>query len=91
MRLHSSEKKRFLLDEMFHQNASKFAIFLEYENPHSFFSFCATLCFSLINALVYGRPEHSLGEEIQYQEMVKRKKLCGFSYSKNMANFEAFH
>ena len=29
--------KRFMLDEMTSQNASKFAIFLEYENPHSFF------------------------------------------------------
>ena len=28
-----------MLDEMFQQNASKFAIFLEYENPHSFFRF----------------------------------------------------
>ena len=37
--------KRFMLDEMFQRNVSKFAIFLEYENPHSFFhfSFCATL------------------------------------------------
>ena len=48
-------KKRFMLDEMFQQNASKFAIFLEYENPRSFFhfSFRATLVFLLMNALVY--------------------------------------
>ena len=26
--------KRFMLDEMTYPNASKFAIFLEYENPH---------------------------------------------------------
>ena len=36
--------KRFTLDEMTQQNASKFAILLEYEDPNSFFhfSFCAT-------------------------------------------------
>ena len=31
--------KRFMLDEMTYRNASNFAIFLEYENPHSFFHF----------------------------------------------------
>ena len=48
--------KRFVLNEMFQQNPSKFAIFyvLE-ENPCSFFrfSFHATLYFYLMNALVY--------------------------------------
>ena len=44
--------KRFMLDEMFQRNASKFAIFLEYENPCSFFHF-VLLFFSLMNALVY--------------------------------------
>ena len=29
-------KKKLMVYEMFQQNASKFAIFLEYENPHSF-------------------------------------------------------
>ena len=44
-----------MLDEMFQQNASKFAIFLEYENPRSLFhfSFHAALFFPLMNALVY--------------------------------------
>ena len=39
--------KRFVLDEKLRQNASKFAILLEYENPCSFFrfSFRATLFF----------------------------------------------
>ena len=48
-------KKRFMLDEMTQWNASKFAIFLEYENPPSIFrfSFHVNLCFSLMNALVY--------------------------------------
>ena len=35
------------------------------------------------------RPGHLLGEKIKSHEM--KKKLRGFSYSKNMANFEAFH
>ena len=30
--------KRFMLDEMTSQNASKFTIFLDYENPNIFFS-----------------------------------------------------
>ena len=30
-----SHSRRFMLDEMFQQNTSKWAIFLEYENPHS--------------------------------------------------------
>ena len=44
-----------MLDEMFQQNVTKFAILLEYENPRSFFhfSFNATLVFPLINALVF--------------------------------------
>ena len=44
-----------MLDEMFQQNASKFAIFLENENSHSLFrfSFRATLFSPLMNALVY--------------------------------------
>ena len=47
--------KRFALNEMFQQNASKFAIFYVYENPCSFFrfSFHATLSFYLMKALVY--------------------------------------
>ena len=40
--------KKFMLDEMTLQNASKFAIlFLEYENPHSYFHFvCYYFIFS---------------------------------------------
>ena len=43
--------KRFMLDEMTQRNASKFAIFYEYENPKMLFPFII-LCnfiFSLIN------------------------------------------
>ena len=42
---------KFMLDEMTKQNASKFAIHLEYETQLSFFRFRATLFFSLIKAL----------------------------------------
>ena len=47
--------KKFMLDEMALWKDSKFAILLEYENPRSFFHyfFCATLFFSLMNALVF--------------------------------------
>ena len=44
--------KRFMLDEMYQQNASKFDKFLEYENPHSFF-FHFVHGQSLMNPLVY--------------------------------------
>ena len=37
---------------MFLQKPSKFAEFLEYENPYDFFSFYYTFTISLINALV---------------------------------------
>ena len=46
--------KKFMFDEMTRQrNASKFAIILEYENAHSFFSFFIScyFLFPLINAL----------------------------------------
>ena len=37
------------------------------------------------------RPGHSLGKVIKLHEMKNGKGNFGFSYSKNMANFEAFH
>ena len=47
--------KKFMLDEMTQRNTSKFVIFLEYENPGSFFrfSFRAFLSFYFMNAPVY--------------------------------------
>ena len=44
-----------MLDEMFQQNALKFAIFLEYENPCSISSLFIScyLFFPLMNALIY--------------------------------------
>ena len=46
-----------------------------------------------MNALVYvdidqGIP-HLLGKNIKLHEMKNEKKLCGYSYYKNMANIEA--
>ena len=72
--------ERFMLDEMTQQNISKFAIFLEYEILCTYiffrFSFRATIFFS---------PDEYLGLRRHRTE-----KLLGFSYSKNMPNFEAF-
>ena len=64
--------KRFMLDEMSQRNASKFAIFLEHENPCSFFrfSFRATLIFFPPNALVYV----DIREEKIVARYEKRKK-----------------
>ena len=42
-----------MIDEMFQRKASKFVIFLEYENQRIFFSFRVTLFPPLMNALVY--------------------------------------
>ena len=68
----------------------KFAILLD-TITHVDFSFHATLFFSLMNALVYVGIYHwvLIEEKIKQHEM-KNKKLCGFSYSKSMAKFEAF-
>ena len=55
-----------MLDEMFEQNSSKSAIFLEYVNPGFFrFTFCATIFFPLMNAQVYVDIDqgNSLGEK----------------------------
>ena len=54
-----------MLDEMTHQNASKFAIFLECENPRSFFrfSFRAALYFSLMNARALIRDKVAQNEK----------------------------
>ena len=58
---------RFLLKYLPRQNASKFAIFLEYENQHRFVFFRATLFYSLMNSECPGpcrhRPGHTLGKK----------------------------
>ena len=75
------------------QNASNFAIFIEKESPCSFFrfSFQAILHFHLKNALNFvdiDKGIHKIKCKIALNE--KRKKLCGLSFSMNMAKFEAF-
>ena len=77
-----------MLDEIVQQNALKFAIFMEYENPNRFlrFSFRATLDFLTVDALVYVYDS----QKSKATQNEKKKKKFGFSYFKNMANFEAF-
>ena len=71
--------KRFMLDEMTQQNASKFAIFYNlctYTKTQScffHFSFRATLSFPLINALVY--------VDIGKKNKVARNEKCKFGFS----------
>ena len=70
-------KKRFLVNLKTERNASKFAIFMEKENPCSFFrfSFRATFIFPLW---------------MLCHECYLWNKLRGFSFSIHIANFEAF-
>ena len=54
--------KKFMLDEMTRQNASKFAIFYIYENPNLLFPFFIScyFSFSLMNAQVYVQIDQSI-------------------------------
>ena len=68
-------------------------MFMEKENPSSFFRFSlrGTLSFTLMNALFYVDIDQGIYKgEIKVALNEKRKKLCGFSFSINIANFEAF-
>ena len=84
----------FVLDEKFHRNASKFAIFHIYENPKMLFPFFISCYFIFFPNECHGlwrhRPGHLLGENAKYHEMKNRKSNIGFSYIWNMANFEVF-
>ena len=55
-------KKRFMLDEKFQRNVSKFAIFYIYENPKLFFLFFffCYLIFPLMNVLVYVNKDQGI-------------------------------
>ena len=54
------------------------------------FSFRGTLFFSLMNALVnVDQTRAFISENNKVARNEKEKNLHGFSYSKNMANFEA--
>ena len=70
--------KRFMLDEMFQQNTTKFAIFLEYKNPCFFCSFiffpneCSGLCWHRPG------PGHSLGKKYNKAKWKTKKNYIGF-------------
>ena len=89
---HSSKKKRFKINFFVRQNASKFAIFIEKENPPSFFRFhfeqlrvfsyeCPGLC-DINRGIHRVKLKNALNEN--------RKKLRRFSFSINMTNYETF-
>ena len=71
----------------------QFAMFMETENPCSFFrfSFRATFNFPLMNALVYVNIDQGIHKgKMKVAPNEKQKILHGFSFSMNIANFEAF-
>ena len=85
-------KKRFEINFFVRQNASKFAIFIEKENPPSFFRFhfeqlrvfsyeCPGLC-DINRGIHRVKLKNALNEN--------RKKLRRFSFSINMTNYETF-
>ena len=80
--MHSSEKRGYKLDEMFQQNASKYAIFLEYENTSSFFHFVLYYLIFECPGLCQQKPEHSLAEKNKVTQNEKQKNLHGFSVFK---------
>ena len=87
------KNKRFILNLMPQQNASKFAIFYKYKNPKLIFPFfilCYLIFFS--NGLCSHRPGNSLGEKskVAWNEKWKNLHGHGYLYSKIMENFEAF-
>ena len=70
-------KKRFEINFFVWQNASKFAIFIEKENPCSFFrfSFRAFLSFTYVDI---DQGIHKVKVKVARNE--KQKKLCGFYF-----------
>ena len=80
-----------MLDEMTQQNASKCAIFYIYENPKLLFPFFISCYLIFFPNECHHRPGQSLGKKVNLHEMKNGKSNFGFSYIKNMANFEAFH
>ena len=80
-------KKRFLVNLKTERNASKFAMFMEKENPRSFFrfSFRATFIFPLMNALLYVDIDQGIHKgKMKVALNEKGKKLHGFSFSINI-------
>ena len=89
-RRYSSEIRGFCLKFLPRKNASKFAKFLEYENPCSFF-FIWCYFINYFFPYVDNRPGlQGIRGKNKLEQTFKMKKLDGISYSKNMANFEAF-
>ena len=84
--------KRFLVNLKTKRNASKFAMFMEIENLCIFFVFnLEQPSFSLMNALVYVKIDQGIHKgKMKVALNEKRKKLHGFSFSINIASFEAF-
>ena len=77
--------KRFMLDEMFQWNASKFAILLEYENPHSCFLFFISCYFifkrvALASRLLYSSNSH-------FFILFWLRPLANFLYFLNFSTF----
>ena len=76
------------------QNPSKFALFYHKKTRIVVFNFYfVQLYFSPMNVrpgLCQHRPGHSLGKKIKSHKMKNGKSNFGFSFHKNIANFEAF-
>ena len=84
----------FVLNEMLCRNASKFAIFLEYESPNRYFHFELVL-WILIQWMPWFMSKYRPGypqviAAWSKVEMKNETNYFGFLYSKNMANFEVF-
>ena len=77
----------FGLDKKFQWNASKFAIFYMYENPKFAISVWMPWSMSIVDI---DQDIHK-GKTQSYSKWKTKQKISGFSFSINMANFEAFH
>ena len=75
----------------FQRNASKFAIF---KKKHAYFLFFISSNFNFftnMNALVYDHIDQGIHKwKMKVARNEEWKKLCGFSFHQNIANFEAF-
>ena len=80
-------KNRFALNFLTQRNASKFAMFMEKENPSSFFHFCIDC---KISSSMSTQTRAFIRVKLKVALNEKRKKLLGFSFCINIANFEAF-
>ena len=82
------QNKCFALKFKFWRNASKFPIFIEKENPSSFFrfSFRATFIFPFMNTLVYANIDQDIHMvKLKLLELKNEKNTCVFflyKYSK---------